>query len=625
MKEKINSFLYQNWDLLAAVAISFIGFICLFGWNVLDFNNINFVSEGRDFTSSYLGGVFYRLDAWRWPLLTHQNVAYPYGISVYGTDAGALLLLIFKPLHKFLGISPYIQFAGIWTLFCCLMQAYVSVLIFRHAFKNKFLILVSALFFVVCPLFLMRFFVHINLTCHFILLFAILMYLNNRLGKIEWIYMGVLTSLATLTCPYFLAIIYPFFILIWYDHWRRGKIALWPLLRNIGFLFLVFFFWVYQLGLFSGSQKISAGGWRAYAMDLAAPLSPVWAKSNFINSVLQNATRDSDAYVGLGVIILFVLVFGEVLKLFRRENLNRHFLLMLILIGFFMMALSPHIRLGGHMIFSYEPGFIVDWLGGIFRYSARFFWPIWYLFVYFALKRIPTVYGKKALWIIPVVFGMQVWDLAPTFALKHNLVERTRMKNYPLNDPYWEVLAKKYKNVFVFHHFWHTNDIWKFAAKYDKNVNSGYMNREPEKVQKDKENVRSEIFAGYVSDPDYFYVIDPDFLAEIKTVAAYDKSVQALYKSIKGLDGYYILEYDPAFLENTKEFKPQVYRVIQGTWEDDLVQYANARLYRQLPHHRDHATIVKANEEELVIKWDKHGYEKFKKNKGNNKYHKIAK
>jgi hypothetical protein len=207
-------FLRPNADIIATVVITLVAFFYLFGFNVLNIHNIDLVSRGGDFTVSYLGSVLYRIDEWRWPIFTHMNLAYPYGISVHGTDGGPLLSIIFKVFHKVFGMSPEAQFVGIWMLVSYVLQAYVSVLIFRHAFKNKFLVTLGALFFVSAPIMMMRVFVHINLMPHFLLLFAILMWLNNRLQMRDWIYMGILFSLAILTCPYFLPMQAGFFALL---------------------------------------------------------------------------------------------------------------------------------------------------------------------------------------------------------------------------------------------------------------------------------------------------------------------------------------------------------------------------------------------------------------------------
>ena len=190
-----------NWDMWLTLCVTICVFFACFGWEVLDFNNTDLVAIGGDFTNCYLGSVFYRIDAWRWPPLTMQNLGYPFGMSAYGADIGPLMSFIFKVLHTVFGASPEWQFVGLWTLICYILQAYVSVLIFRYASKNKFLVVCGALFFVSAPIMLMRVFLHINLQPHFLLLFSMLLWLNNKLGKKEWCYIGILYSLSFLTCP----------------------------------------------------------------------------------------------------------------------------------------------------------------------------------------------------------------------------------------------------------------------------------------------------------------------------------------------------------------------------------------------------------------------------------------
>ena len=148
---KVLLWAHHNWDILLTVAITVMAFFVMFGTDILLFSNTYFTSISGDFSVSYMGSVLYRLDEWRWPLLTHQNLVYPYGISVHGTDGSPLLSLIFKVLYKFFGLSPEAQFVGVWMLISYILQAYVSVLIFRHAFKNKWLIVIGSLFFVSSP------------------------------------------------------------------------------------------------------------------------------------------------------------------------------------------------------------------------------------------------------------------------------------------------------------------------------------------------------------------------------------------------------------------------------------------------------------------------------------------
>ncbi|MBR4927288.1 MAG: hypothetical protein IKY98_03065, partial [Alphaproteobacteria bacterium] len=158
--DRIRSYVRNNWDMVATILITFIAFCVMFGPRALNVYDTDWVNKGGDFTVSYLGSVFYRLDEWRWPIFTHMNMAYPFGTSVHGTDASPMLSLIFKVFHKFFGLPATAQFVGPWMFICYMLQAVASVLIFRHAFKNKFLIVIGALFFVSTPIMLMRVFVH---------------------------------------------------------------------------------------------------------------------------------------------------------------------------------------------------------------------------------------------------------------------------------------------------------------------------------------------------------------------------------------------------------------------------------------------------------------------------------
>ena len=325
-------FFWQNIDIFVTIAITICAYLFLFGLLSLNIYNLDFVVKGGDFTVSYLGSVFYRMDEWHWPIFTHTNLAYPYGISVHGTDGSPLMSLIFKVLHKVFGLSPEVQFVGVWMLFCYILQAIASVLIFRHAFKNKFFIVLGALFFVSAPIMMTRVFVHINLMCHFILLFTLLLYLNNRLTKNDWIWMGVLLSFGILTCPYFLPMISGFFAILMYQKLVIEKtLKITTLMKGLLFLAGVFGFWFYLLGMVSTEQNLASGGWRSLSLNLTALFNPIWSQSRIFNTLTPAADFDADNYFGFGLLILLLVCFPSVKRLFAGENLKRHYPLALLL------------------------------------------------------------------------------------------------------------------------------------------------------------------------------------------------------------------------------------------------------------------------------------------------------
>lgn len=623
---KRDGFIWQNIDMITTIGLTLAGFLYLFGLLVLNINNIDFVVKGGDFTVSYLGSVFYRIDEWRWPIFTHMNLAYPYGISVHGTDGSPLLSLIFKALYKFFGVNPEAQFVGIWMLICYVLQAVVAVLIFRHAFKNKFLIIIASLFIVSAPIMLMRTFVHINLMCHFILLFSILMYLNNRLGKKEWIWMAVLLSLGILTCPYFLPMISGFFAILMYQKVIIEKTVSWKsLFSGVLFLTAVFLFWFYLLGMTTTEQVLSSGGWRGLGLNLAALFNPIWSQSRVFNTLTPKADFDADNYFGFGLILLLLVLFPAVKRLFSSENLKRNAPLALLLLGFVLFALSSQIKLGTSVILDYKPGAVIDWLGSVFRYSGRFFWPIWYLLAYFLIKSFVQRFPKGAFLFLPLLLCVQIWDLYPNYKSKSDFVYISPKEANPFISPEWERLNKEYQNVFIFAHNDNYRNMWRWAIKNRKNVNYGFLNRPSAKTQNLVNKTREEILSGYVSDKSYFYLIDKDMMTAIDDSAKINPDVAKLKSFIKDLDGFQILEYSSELAKKNDEFKNSVIPVTHQYWQADLVQKSQHRISRDVDgKFTDFATILKFDDKELILKWDKYGVEEFEKEK-DGRYHQRVK
>ncbi len=624
--QKVFSWLKGNWDIVLTVAITLAGFFWLFGLTVLDIYNIGLVSRGGDFTVSYLGSVLYRIDEWRWPIFTHMNLAYPYGISVHGTDGGPLLSVIFKLLHTVFGLSPEVQFVGIWMLISYVLQAYVSVLIFRHAFKNKWLITIGSLFFVSSPIMMMRVFVHINLMPHFVLLFAILMWMNNRLGTKEWFYMAVLISLGILTCPYFLPMQAGFFALLFYQKvWVEKSVSWKTLFKGLFMLTAVFVGWFYLLGMMTTEQEIASGGWRGLALNLAALFNPIWSTSRVFNNIIPTKVDfDADNYFGLGLLFLLVFLFPSVKDLFRRENLKKHWTLVLLLVGLTVFALSSQVKFGTMVVLDYKPGKYIDWLGSVFRYSGRFFWPVWYLLAFFLIKTLVQKFPKKAWLILPLVLAVQLWDLYPTYTKKQSFVTNTKPYVYPLKSAEWDRITKQYDNAFIFAHNKNYAGIWRWAIKNHKNVNYGFLNRPSKKTMNMVDRVQEELMNGYVSSPDYFYVIDSDLMKVLDNAAPINPAVANLKQYIKHIDDYDILEYVPELAAAQQAFERRTVSVAHAYWKSDLEQISPYRMVRDVDgKFKDYATVLEFDDKILKLKWDKYDIEEFER-RDDGVYHQIG-
>ncbi|MBP5160661.1 MAG: hypothetical protein ILP11_01240 [Alphaproteobacteria bacterium] len=583
-------------------------FFACFGFEFLDFNNIDLVMIGGDFTNCYLGSVFYRIDAWRWPPLTMQNLGYPFGMSAYGSDISPLMSFIFKVLHTVFGASPEWQFVGLWTLICYILQAYVSVLIFRHTSKNKFLVVCGALFFVSTPIVLNRVLVHINLQPHFLLLFPMLLWLNNKLGKKEWCYMGILYSLAFLTCPYFLPMQTGFFALLWYQKLFVEKqlrfshfIAALLILVGIGL------FWMYMLGLFTLEHKLDSGGWAIYGLNLAAFLSPSWlAPAPKPSTTLM--IYDMSVYLGLGVFVLMFLVLPSLKNLLKKETWHRYWPVFLLALGLFFFALSPRIRYNNHILFEYQPNVYLAWLGNTFRYSSRFFWPIWYLIVFFVIKAFYTQWGKRAVLLMGPILIVQLLDIYPLLSFKTDILNRYHSYDIKTwTEDRWQQLAQKYTSFFCFVDKGHEY-LWRQALKYRHPVSYGLLNRPNPRLVEQMHTIRAQILSGYLDPPykNYLFVLDASIMDRMMSYANINPSVKKLLAHVEPLDVYHILEYKPGM-----EVKPDFFdrpRHIAAQNEDgplDLIQVSPYRLYQTTSTGLImYATIISFDNDTLVVEWD---------------------
>ncbi len=618
-------YITNNLDMLAAVTVTVGAFLYLFGLRVLNVFDTDFVVMGGDFTVSYLGSVFYRLDEWRWPLLTHLNLAYPYGISVHGTDGSPLLSLIFKAFHKFFGLPADVQFVGVWMLICYVLQAVFSVLIFRKAFKNQFLVFIASLFFISAPIMMMRVFVHINLMCHFILLWAILLWMNNRLTRSTWIAMGILITLATLTCPYFLPMVGGFFgILIIQQVFVEKNVSLKKALVGIVAQGLVFGFWFLLLGMVDKEQVLTSGGWRGLSLNLTALFNPIWSESQVFSKLTPKADFDADNYFGFGLLILLALMFPHVKHLFKHENLKKNALIALLLLGFTLFALSSQIKFGTTVILDYKPGAFINWLGSVFRYSGRFFWPIWYLLAFFIIARVAKSFPKAVFILLPILLVVQIWDLYPTYVAKSKFAATTYKPKEFVSEE-WQRLNRDYKNIFIFAHNENYKDMWRWAIQNNKNVNYGFLNRPSSKTQKLVNDTREAILAGSVPSKDYFYLIDGDLMKKIDDTAKINPDVMRLKSLIKNIDGFDILEYSEELAKMQKDFQKKEILVKHRYWDDKVIQISPYRVYRDVEgKFLDYATILRFDEEFLDLKWDKYGEENFVKQE-DGKYHQVVK
>lgn len=547
MSNLYEKYVKNNIDILVSILLAIIFYLLVFRIESLNPANYKWMLYGGDLTQNYLGGAVYRAGSWSWPILVNRSIGYPYGVSVLGTDSLPIMAIIFKFFTYFFGLSPYYQFFGIWTLLCLILQAFFAVKILRKIFgDNSIYNIICSLLFVTAPILINRSFAHSTLVGHWTILASILLYLNNKLDKKEWFYIGLIITTSFMVHPYFTFMITPVIAALVYKKvFTEKEVTIKTAFKFGSIITMSLIIVMYLLGMFTVTNP-NAGGWKSFSMNLNALINPIWSKSLFLNQLGYSMSHQQEGcnYLGCGLLLaLAMAIFSNREKIFSKENFIKNKEILIACLFLILFSLSSNVYLGSSLVFSYN-SIILRSFGGIFRSSGRMFWPVWYLLVCFILNKLSERYKEKNKFILPLLCIIQLIDLSPNFIEKNKMIKNAvkNSENYQniLRSEKWNDLFNDYKHVFLtdailgndkYRFFWEKTITNKIT------VNAGYFTRETLKITRNIQAVRTLISNGYLpNDDNTIYIIDDELYSSLI------KSNNRLVNYIKELDGIkYIL------------------------------------------------------------------------------------
>ena len=400
---------------------------------------------------AYLTGFRYFLDEpWHWPLLTTHTMSVPFEKSIAFTDS----IPIWALLHKAIGtiLPPWDGFVeraylGIWYALTFALQACFGVAILRQLGERTWAATIcTAVIFVTLPSWLFRFH-HASLVAHWLLLWALLMYLRTPEGATAprrlRIAQLVHLALCSLINPYHAVASLAIFIasLCRSREWRR--IAVWfPLaLLSIGIS-------LWLAGYFERDAAIKLSGFDISSSNVLTFFLPRY--SGIFGEALwrdgSGVQYEGLAYLGLGVILMLVLCVPKLPTL--RGMIRRHPYLFAFALALFLFALSNHIYIGGHSLLHYKFPRVLRWVTYQFRAPGRFIWVPMYLIVIVAMK---WVFERcRTGWTPLIIPGLVVLQLVDAWG--HLGQKRTELAGAAptyYNPPAWRDLADKHSFVYV--------------------------------------------------------------------------------------------------------------------------------------------------------------------------------
>ena len=433
---------YQNTNVV--VFYVFLGILSTFyllGFENLSFTNTNWMAA-HDVTTDLLSWKFFKNDIWRFPFGKNPNYGMDIGSGIVFSGSIPILAIFFKLFSK---ILPYnFHYFGFWIFICFFLQSYIAFLIIYNYSKNVLFSIIGSLFFLLSPVLINRFGMHLSLSAHWLILLGFYIQSKKNLSykNIHW---ATLISLSALVHFYFTIILFGMFFLFFLAELKK-KI---DYKKNFSQIFLILgllIFTMFVFGYFEVPFTDTLGfGYGHYKLDIAAIIIPNSSINwSFFLPEIPNVGLEGFSYLGLGGILLFI---SGIIIFFLNRNIfiNKATLLpyFLIIIVFSIVALSNDISLFGNRIFNFELPKVLYAALSIVRASGRLFWPVYYLIFLGSIVIIYKKFSEKnAIYIVSLLLICQVIDIYPGLNKHYNSRAFITEKNI-INYSFWNNLTKK--------------------------------------------------------------------------------------------------------------------------------------------------------------------------------------
>jgi Family of unknown function (DUF6311) len=458
----------------------------LFPWTFLTGHSTVF--DFGDIAQHVSGWWYYAKDSWHFPLLHTGRLNHPEGVSIALTDSIPLMALLFKTMITLFPtwFPENFHYFGWWMGLVFVAQAVSAVMLMRAlGAKSLFALFIALGFALTWPVLHARYH-HAALMMQSIIIFALAFYFlgsSKAWSSNKTSFALIALSLVGLTVhPYFLPFVAGVFVAFMLDQVVKGEPWLLQLKRLLAFgIVLGLTMWV--LGYLDRKAPLSGFG-DFFFLDLIHPFCGGGKLIQCgVGPVYAFPYHEGFNYLGAGLLLLmpFALLFNFKTLLTLPKKYPA---LLVLVLGFFLYALSNRIRYAGVEIFSYPLPTWLQFLTGTFRASGRFFWlvSLLVLFVTLAslLKKRHLLPALGIMVLLTTALVLQVKDIRPW--LDRIRTEAAKPSKLKLED-WTPVMAQVDKLVMyptyqcAHPHYQHYIWVMQMAGYFGKLLNSGYVAR----------------------------------------------------------------------------------------------------------------------------------------------------
>lgn len=443
-------------------------------------------TEVRDVTQYVAGFNFYFSAPWLRPWFYFDALNYPQGTLATFVDAIPLYALLLKLLvpSTWAPFNPY----GVWVALCFGFQAVGAWWIAKALQQKSWMFLITLVLLLLSFPALLDRIGHISLMSHWLLLFALALYLQSvRQG--EWPHKSwtALCFVAFFINIYFFVMVCGVFASAWLSTPQPNfRKAVQALLMPAAVIAIAAFLTLWPL---PSGKPTPEFGFGFYAMNLAAP----WAGGHWL-PVPQSFGLNPIAgftyiggpgqyegfnYLGLGVLMLMAFSAMRMLP-----SIWRHKALFGLLLVFAIYAVSDHVTLGQKTLMEFNyPAWLLP-VTSQFRASGRFFWLVAYVLLVVSLyKTHQKLKAPQFTAVALLVLLLQATDLQGVY---QGLQYRLHREDPPVITPEkWDAaLGNSVRVVYAYPKFKCGQDtqnsllpLMKYASQRQLKLNTGYIAR----------------------------------------------------------------------------------------------------------------------------------------------------
>ena len=532
------------------ILIGITSFFLITSGEILIPTNTDWLMEG-DPAQHWIGWQFFRdTPFFQWPLGANPNYGMSIGSSIIFSDSIPLLAFLFKPFNSIL--PEKFQYFGLWILICFILQSFFAWKLLSRFTKDKMFPVIGSISFILAPVYLYRLQFHYALFSHWVLLAAFYLYFSKKYSNFLWLSLLFATALIH---AYLLLMI----IVIWFSDLTQRYLLKQTEIKNLlSYMFfdaVIISFIMWAVGYFMLGTEVQTNDFTTVRMNLLSLIDPEDTWSLVLPNLGGDKTGlDGLNYLGLGMIVLGLVAVSRFFPHIKISLSKRIIPLFVLCIGLFLYAISNNVSIGTHVLFSYDLPSIVKPLWSTFRYSGRFFWPVYYLLYLSIFYLIFTKFSRRdTLILILCMLFIQIIDYEKTFfKLGWRFYHITKWIS-PMRSVAWDDIAKCYNKIIV---ILPSNDspnwvaLSEFASSNQMAINIGSFARISNvKLQKEKEYLTTSIKSNEL-DPQSLYIFQNDELWNIA-------SMHTSYSDFAGvIDGFRIVAPKLMTCTNVMMLKP---------------------------------------------------------------------